>query len=282
MIDYLAIGHLTQDLLVDGSVVPGGSAWYAAAVAARLGLRAAVLSAGDAHRLSLPEAGVALAMAPAAQRVTRFENRYTPAGRCQWLHTLAPTIVFNQAPPGWQHAPIMHLAPVANEFELATALAYATPATLVGLTPQGWMRNWAQPLPALVHTQPWQPAPTLLQRVGLLVLSLEDVGGDEALVAAYAAHCPLVALTRGAAGATLYLDGVPHPVAAFPAAELDPTGAGDVFAAALLVRLYEGAAPLAAAAFASVAAALSVEGQGLGQLTVRRAVEARMVGLSLV
>jgi sugar/nucleoside kinase (ribokinase family) len=60
---------------------------------------------------------------------------------------------------------------------------------------------------------------------------------------------------------------------------VDPTGAGDVFAAAFLLHYHETEDPLAAAAFATCAASCVVEGVGtstLGDLEeVRRRVTAR-------
>lgn len=271
--DYLVIGHITRDLLPGGADAPGGTARYAAAVAACLGLRAAILTSGDAAALP-PPPGVALAASP-SPAVTTFENRYGPSGRRQWLHAVGAPVDLAALPAPWPAAPIVHLAPVAAELDLAAALD-AFPTALVGVTPQGWMRAWDAPLPSAVRYAPWRPAQALLHRVGLIVLSVEDVAGDEAAAAAYAAHCPLVVVTRGAAGATLYLRGEPHHVAPFPARESDPTGAGDVFACAMLARLYETGDPLAAAAFASAAAALSVRGPGLGDLTGRAAVEQLM------
>ena len=105
------------------------------------------------------------------------------------------------------------------------------------------------------------------------MLSIEDVHGDEALVVAYARHCPLVALTRGAQGATLFVRGAPHHVPAFAATERDPTGAGDVFAASLLTRLHETGDPLEAARFAAYVAALSVEGAGISRIPARDEIE---------
>jgi sugar/nucleoside kinase (ribokinase family) len=262
--DYLAIGHLTCDLLADGASSPGGTVRYAALTAARLGLRAAVLSAGAPDlALSLP-ATIALTLTPSADATT-FANRYGPDGRRQWLHARAAPVSFAAAPPAWREAPIIHLAPLVAELDLAQALDWAAPGVLVGLTPQGYMRAWDLPLPAPVRPVAWRPAPALLRRLSLIVLSVEDVGGDEALIASYAAHCPLVVVTRGAAGATLYRAGQPAPVAPFAAREIDPTGAGDVFAAAMLVRLHATGDPQQAAAFASAAAARSVEGPGLGR-----------------
>ncbi|RRR71746.1 MAG: ribokinase, partial [Candidatus Viridilinea halotolerans] len=102
--------------------------------------------------------------------------------------------------------------------------------------------------------------------IDLLVLSIEDVAGDEALLAHYAAACPLVVATRGVCGATLYRQGQSVQIGAYSANEQDPTGAGDVFAATMLILLYETGDALRAAAGASLAAALAVEGPGLGAL----------------
>lgn len=272
--DYLVLGHITRDLLPDSSVAPGGTARYAAAVAARLGLRGAVLTAGDPADLPPPPEGVALAASP-SPAITTFENRYGPAGRRQWLHAVGAPVDLGALPAPWRAAPAVHLAPVAAEIDLAAALD-AFPQALVGVTPQGWMRVWDAALPAEVRPSPWRPAPELLRRIGLVVLSIEDVAGDEALPAAYAAHCPLVVVTRGAAGATLYRRGEPVAIPAFAVEERDPTGAGDVFACAMLARLRETAEPVAAATFASAAAALAVTGPGLGGLSGREAVEAHL------
>lgn len=268
---YLVLGHITRDLLPDGSVAPGGTARYAAAVAARLGLRAAVLTAGDRADLPPPPDGVLLAASP-SPAITIFENRYGPSGRRQWLHAVGAPVDLGALPGAWRAAPVVHLAPVAAELDLAAALD-AFSAALVGVTPQGWMRAWGGALPAEVRPIPWRPAPGLLRRIGLIVLSIEDVAGDESVPAAYAAHCPLVVVTRGAAGATLYQHGEPAAIPAFLVEERDPTGAGDVFACAMLAHLRETGDPVAAATFASAAAALSVTGPGLGGLGGRAAVE---------
>jgi len=273
LIDYLAIGHITRDLLPDGGSAPGGTAFFAALVAARLGCRAGVLSAGAPALAPAAPEGVELALAPAAQSST-FENRYGPAGRSQWLHAAAPPLDLAALPPAWRAAPIVHLGPVLHE--CAPEHAAAFPGALVLATPQGWLRAWDEPLPAPVRRAAWRPGPALLRAIGLLVLSVEDVAGDEALVASYAAHCPLVALTRGAAGATLFVAGAPHHVPAFPAVERDPTGAGDVFAAALAIRLRETGDSLAAARFASAAAACVVEAQGAAAIPTRAQALARM------
>jgi len=60
--------------------------------------------------------------------------------------------------------------------------------------------------------------------------------------------------------------------------EVDATGAGDVFAAAYMVRIHETGDALSAARFASAAAALSIRGEGIAAIAGRDQIEA-MVGL---
>lgn len=270
--DYLLLGHLARDLLPDGTAVPGGTALYAALAAQRLGRRAGVVSA----RAELPggwptEIAIAFHASPTPPT---FENRYTAHGRQQILHADSRPMAAADIPAGWRGAPIIHLCPVLHETPEQFIQTFR--GALLGVTPQGWMRRWGTPLPAPVTYQPWRPAPATLASVDALILSVEDIGGDEALAEDYARHCPLVALTRGAAGATLFVRGQPHQIAPFPATERDPTGAGDVFATALLVRLAETGAPLEAARFAACAAAISVEGDSTSRVPTRAEVERRL------
>lgn len=263
--DYLLLGHFTRDVLPDGTTIPGGTSLYAALTTQHLGRNVGVVSA----RAELP------ANWPAAIQIVfhrsptppTFENIYTAYGRQQILHTASLPITVDVIPAEWRSAPVVHLGPILGE--TPEELVFAFPDALLGVTPQGWMRIWKEPLPSPIIYQPWQPAPRVLERIDALVLSIEDVRGDEQLVASYARHCPLVALTRGANGATLFIRGEPHDIPAFVAAERDPTGAGDVFAATLFARLHETADPLEAARYAAYVAAISVEGPGSSMIPSR-------------
>ena len=58
------------------------------------------------------------------------------------------------------------------------------------------------------------------------------------------------------------LRGRTRRVGAYPTREVDPTGAGDVFAAAMLLALSRGADPVDAARHGAAAASVVVEGVG--------------------
>jgi sugar/nucleoside kinase (ribokinase family) len=117
----------------------------------------------------------------------------------------------------------------------------------------------------------------VLSEVDVLIFSEEDVAHDEALVQEYASMARLAVVTRGYKGATLFRAGIARDFGAFRAHEVDPTGAGDVFAAAFLVRLHETGDPGAAATFANCAASLSIEGAGMGAVPDRHQVEERLL-----
>jgi len=81
---------------------------------------------------------------------------------------------------------------------------------------------------------------------------------------------PLVCTTLGPRGARVQLDGASELVAAPEANEIDPTGAGDTFAAAFAVATLNGAEPVEAARAAAIVAASAVEHLGGMEAPVRR------------
>lgn len=269
--EYLAIGHICADLQPDGSTRLGGTALFSACTAHQLGLRTAIVTAcaDDLDLSGLPD-GIEVLRQPAPQS-TVFENRYESTGRIQYLHGRAPQINLQALPPNWQTAPIIHAAPIIQEVPHE---ALNMPESLVGATPQGWLRIVGSDKivltePVRLLDLPWSPA-------HIVVLSEEDVQGDVGLVEQLAQRLNLVVLTMAERGATVYQQGVPLHVPAFPAHVVDPTGAGDVFAAAFFAGLYQGRNPVAAARWAHAAAAFSIEGKGSSKLPTAEQVERRI------
>src|SRR5688572_1286677 len=122
---YLVIGHITEDLQADGSILPGGTALYAAVTALRLGLRVAVATAGQLPETTLEVLAEAALQVHASDQTTAFINRYDGGRRTQYLMRQAPPIDLAALPPTWRRAPIIHLGPVAQEVppEQTTLLA---------------------------------------------------------------------------------------------------------------------------------------------------------------
>jgi sugar/nucleoside kinase (ribokinase family) len=103
----------------------------------------------------------------------------------------------------------------------------------------------------------------LLARADGVVLSEEDVGGDQHLLAEYATQTRLLVVTDGVRGCTVYEHGRARRFSAPAVDEVDPTGAGDVFAAAFFVALQRVGDAWTAARFANCVAARSVTRAGL-------------------
>ena len=71
--DFLAIGHITRDLLPDGSWRLGGAVTYAALTAARLGLRPAIATSGPPDVLAALDAvlpDISLSIVPSVEATT--------------------------------------------------------------------------------------------------------------------------------------------------------------------------------------------------------------------
>lgn len=257
-VDYLIIGHVTQDLLPDGRYSIGGTATYAARTALAVGCRVGVVTS-TARDLDLSDALSSCEVTRLiSEKTTTFENIYTPSGRTQYLHAVAAPLGLDAVPQRWRQPDIVHLAPLASEID--TTLADAFPGALVGVTPQGWLRTWDDV--GRVRVSDWDAAVDVLPRIDVAVLSKDDVGGDEATIAHFARLAPILVVTLGAEGCRVYAHGEERHVPVTPVPEVDPTGAGDIFAAAYFVRLRQSDDPWLAAQFANCVAALSVKQVG--------------------
>jgi hypothetical protein len=270
-IDYLVVGHACQDIVSGDALVAGGTAIYSALTAGRLGMRTGILTSAAPDYSFFPNSASIVIKCRPSEASTTFENVYTAAGRRQYLRAHAAPIEVDDLPPRWRNARIVHLGPVAQE--VAPDFVAAFDGALVGVTPQGWMRQWDAS--GLVSPCAWRDAERVLARADVVVLSSEDVGGDDALIHRYARWAQLLVVTLGSAGARVYCRGEARHYPAFAVETVDPTGAGDVFATAFLVRYAESRDPSDAAHFANCAASFVVEGLGASRLPTRAQVEVR-------
>ena len=92
----------------------------------------------------------------------------------------------------------------------------------------------------------------------------------------YIALTKIVVLTKGKHGATLFENGRILDSNAYPASEIDPTGAGDVFATAFLIKYYETQSPQDALNFAHCAASFAVEGANATNIPTLDSIQDRL------
>ena len=269
--DLVAIGHVTFDETPSG-VRPGGSAYYVALAARRLGLEVGLLTsvAPDFPSGVIP-AGITVATV-SSPRTTRYRVGEAGGSRTLTLLSRAEDIEIQHLPEGWKSAPLAVLCPVVGEVDPALVSAFDDASLAV--LPQGWMRTRGKD--GVMGPQPWEDADDVLPLTQLLVLSEEDVPGSEETAVKWFDQVPLGAITRARRGATLYVNGEPYHVAPDRAAETDPTGAGDVFATTLLIEYQRVGDAWEAAAAAACAGAATVEGTGVTALLDRAGLAARL------
>jgi len=273
MVEILAIGHTAKDEFPDGSTRLGGSALYAAATAARLGAATTLVTrvGADEHPALdalCAELGVRLHALP-SNVTTTFAFRYDDAGR-RHLRLLARAAELSIAdlPASLHGADAVVFGTIARELD--ASLFGTTLARIEVLVAQGFLRGWTAD--GDIVARPWDAAASILPRVSATVVSDEDGADTEAW-----ARAGTVVVTHAERGSDVLEGGRSGHIHAFAAARIvDPTGAGDAFAAGLAVGLGEGLTIQDAATFASAVASFAVEGPGTSALADRARVDARL------
>jgi len=266
-VDYLVIGHVAHDLTPNGARL-GGTAAYSALTARALGLRVGVVTASGRETSLVPLGDIPVTLNESPHSTT-YENIHTKHGRVQYLRAQASRIDFASVPESWRQASIIHLGPIAGE--MGSTLPEGFSPALLGITPQGWMRQWDSD--GRVSPCEWMDAESALARAGAVVISREDAHGDDELIEHMAHQTRLLVVTEGLAGAVLYWNGDRRRFRAPETHEVDATGAGDIFAAAFFIRLFSTRDPWEAARFATLIASRSVSRVGLDGIPTPQEIE---------
>lgn len=280
-IEVLHVGSASRDLTDDDprGWRLGGGVTYAALTTARLGLRTAAVVGADGVAASateldlLRDAGVDLVHVPLAESPA-FRNVETPTGRIQTCVAPGRRLPLVEMRAEWMTATAWALVPVAGEVgeEWATVVP---PGTVLAVGWQGWLRALVAGR-AVEHRPPLPSA--VLRRADLVGVSRHDLAPEtrpDDLRRLLQSGSSLVT-TDGERGGQLLRsarDGTTEQwryQAIAPDNEVDATGAGDTFLAALLATIVR---PLFARddhpdlgldlAFAAAAASLVIEGPGL-------------------
>ncbi|MGJ3238899.1 MAG: PfkB family carbohydrate kinase [Anaerolineae bacterium] len=229
---YLLVGTTTADLITGGRIL-GGTVSYAAPIVRHFGYQAHVLTSAHPHDPLLQGLhDIADMHVIASEHTTTFENIYTDSGRTQIIHHTAHKLTPVMLPAEWRSAPLVHLAPLANDVEPLFAHQFEQATVL--LTPQGYMRQWG--VDGVVQFKRFLDN-NMLSAIDILVLSKQDIYDAPELEQEFPKYTPHVIVTDGENGGTYYHNGERYHYDAVNVQQVDPTGAGDVFAASLLASL---------------------------------------------
>ncbi len=258
----LYIGHICHDVVPTG-FVPGGAAAYAGLFSHRLGQPTQILTSfGPDFQFASQFEGIDICVVESAQ-TTVFENIYHDGQRTQYLHSRATPLAPDHLPRHFQSPKTVMLGPICDEVSFDFLDFFASQKTITCACPQGWMRQWDER--NLVSPKPipdWQ----LLAKADIISMSEADVAGNWALINHIAFFTKLLLVTQGANGAVVFENGQRRHYPALPVEEVDPTGAGDIFAAAFLLQYAETRSVETAVQFAHRAAGESVKRRGVADV----------------
>ena len=269
--DLLAIGHVAKDLGPRGYTL-GGTVTYAAATATGLGLSTAIVTSCGADLdpvTALPGVNVHV---KSAARTTTFTNVYDRGARSQRVSHVAEPIKLSDVPPAWRRVPLVLLGPLVGEISQGLVAGFRDSLVVGSL--QGWLRSLDSE--GRVSAGRWD-AGEVLPFLDAAVVSSEDAA-DDGQIDRWKEMVPVLIVTLGRDGSRVHSGGRWHEVDAYAVeVERDPTGAGDVFAAAYLIRYATTRDPIESARFASSAASFSVEGVGVDSVPTLAQVEDRLM-----
>jgi sugar/nucleoside kinase (ribokinase family) len=280
-VDVVHIGSAARDIAPDDprGWRLGGGVTYAALTTARLGLRTGAVvgvdrEASTAHELgAMRDAGVDV-LAVDLPEGPIFHNIETPHGRRQVSMAVGVPVRPVALPSSWLASRSWSLVPVADEVPDDWVDVIPSDA-MVGVAWQGMLRRMV-PGGDVQRVAPSQRA--LLLRADLVGLSHLDVAKDTSLgeLTAFLHPGARLLVTQGGHGGLLVTTGDDGPVEVLrylptpTEREIDPTGAGDTFLAALLAVLVRpnvaaspGSSLARALRFAAAAGSLAVEDIGL-------------------
>lgn len=261
------VGHLCRDVIEGGGWRWGGGVYYGALACERLGLEVSVWTVTCAGvALPLGMRWVSVGQVSEVGALMTFENVYDGEGaRVQRVRARGPSMMAScvREDEAQLGGALCVLAPLLDELDVPSwcQLVRGLGVRFVALLAQGLCRQVdARGVVSARIRHEWIER---LEGIDLVVLSEEDLGGDEEVLARLVSKVELVAYTMGASGARLYQDGVLlGRVGVWAVNAVDPTGAGDVFGAVLASRLAGGQPLWEAARDAAAAASFVVEQVG--------------------
>jgi hypothetical protein len=273
LIDYLVIGHITQDLTDAGPRI-GGTVTYSGLTAKRMGKKVGIVTSFAESTNIAPLDGIQIHSIPSENSST-FENIHTPKGRIQYLYSSAKTLSLTNIPELWLNAAIIHVGPIFNEID--PSILNFLPDDNFFMTPQGMLRQADDN--GKVHPKAWELPHEITRKATAIVISNEDVQNDEELIDDLANHSNILVVTENQGGARVYWHGDLRHFSSPEVPFVEDTGAGDIFAAAFFCRYADIHDPWEAAKFAIKLSATSVSRKYLESIPSKLEIDAALIDI---
>lgn len=267
--NFLCIGFFCHDVHEEDYIL-GGTAAYSSLIASKLMKEpiSVLTSVGEdflfQERFKI--AGIHICNKP-AKKTTIFNNVYDQGHRTQYIYERSETLTAADLPIAWRNAPVVKICLIADEVD--KSLMNSFPNALIGATIQGWLRKWDEKGKISPKEMDW----ALLEPVDIVLMSQEDIAGMEYVLPKIIDAVEIVVMTKGEEGAMVYSQNKTFHFPAFPVVEVDPTGAGDVFAVSFLVKYVETKSITLATTYAHAAAAFVIEEVGVQLPNLERITE---------
>ena len=268
--NYLVLGHITHDKRPEGNAV-GGSVYYGAITASRLGYTAAMVTSCPKEFLFPKELATIDKRISYSPKATIFHNKYIDVGqdnyRIQYVESTANPLSISDVPPQWKRPEIVHFGPLVGEIDSNLICHFNNSLTIASI--QGWTRGWDRN--GKVQQLEWK-GDNVLPYVDAAVCSIEDLHSYSDITR-WKDMVPILILTKGRKGATVYTRHETIELDPIPINQIDPTGAGDVFTAAFIIEYKETGDHEHSARFATIAAGKSVSGYQGSQIPDRLTID---------
>lgn len=262
MIDKLKIivvGHITLDEF-NGKLIPGGSAYYCSQTYAALGAEVKLISiVGEDFHSDEVFDGIDT-FVKRQGKTTQFKNIYKKdAPREQISLAQAASIQPDDMPEDFKDCDVLHLVPVLGEVEILPWVHHIK-AKFVAVGLQGWLRKINSS--NVVLSKICGLTDEEYKKIHILCMSEDDIKDQPELLHKVISKVPVVALTHGSKGYDIYRSSVPKSYGVYSTKEVDPTGAGDVFASGLVFGMASGKSDLEAGHLGAGLASVIIEEVG--------------------
>ena len=256
--DVLCIGFMCHDLL-NGKNILGGTASYSSIMLSHLGMKTALLtSVGRDFEFydTVNSYGIDICNV-GSEYTTVFQNIYNEQARVQHIFNRATTLLPRHLPEDWKTTAIVKFCLIADELDYSFLEMF--PNALVAATIQGWLRIWDENGKIGTKVIDW----SILKNVDIVFMSNEDILGYEYAIDKIAEQVDILVVTHGEDPTIIYHNENTYEYPVYSTSEVDPTGAGDIFASSFLYMYHKSKDIKSAAGFAHAAASFVVEDYGI-------------------